>query len=175
MCEEKEGGLRAPLLGIAPLCHSAAPWPQGLPTTSPCVVQAPAPSSSHALGALDKMVARVFQESWRSSVTPPPTWFPTSGAAQPHVQQRLRGSKADIAQAGTTTLFKVAQRSLKELPIAKWCMSCSSPSPGPVPGVWRRTISSALSCEGARNRGPRILGAVLRCDGRNLLGEIFCK
>ena len=47
------GGLRAPFLGIVPLCHSAAPWAQGLPSTSPYVPWAPAPSSPHAWGALE--------------------------------------------------------------------------------------------------------------------------
>ena len=35
--EEDQGRLRAHFLGIAPLCRSAAPWAQGLSSTSPHV------------------------------------------------------------------------------------------------------------------------------------------
>ena len=51
--EEGQGGKGPLFLGIVPLCHSAAPWAQGLPSTSPYVPWAPAPSSPHAWGALD--------------------------------------------------------------------------------------------------------------------------
>jgi len=63
------GGPRAPFLGITPLCHSAAPRAQPLPSTSPHVPWAPAPSSSHAQPPLDEMVATAFRKDQGSSVT----------------------------------------------------------------------------------------------------------
>lgn len=68
------GRLRAPLLGITPLRHSAAPWAQGLPSTYPHVSWAPAPYSCRAWSPLLAAVGGlgVLRD-------PPPTQLPASG------------------------------------------------------------------------------------------------
>ena len=117
------GGLRAPFVGIVPLCHSAAPWAQGLPSTSPYVPWAPAPSSPRAWGALDM--------GWWPQCS---TRLPASGAA-PRARQRLRGGKASRDPAGGKGRRSHPARDLPALPKRTGdCQGLRGPFfPGPLP------------------------------------------
>jgi len=134
--EEGWGGLRAPLLGISPWCHSAPPWAQGMPSTSPCVPAGPAPP--HPMRGVPWM--RWWQQQRGSEVLrdPPNTQLATSSCEGRSTQtSRWREGEAQ----------PVSLDSIKELPIARCCV-------GPCPCPW-----SVESCR------PSPLRRALRVGG----------